>query len=63
MAVDYRKEGTIVIITMNNPPMNVLSSAVLTELHGHLDTIEADTEINDPSKQTDRQSDKLTATM
>lgn len=31
---------------MNNPPMNVLSSAVLAELHAILDKIEADVELN-----------------
>ena len=46
MAVEYTKEGTIGIIKMNNPPMNVLSSAVLTEMHAILDTIEADAELN-----------------
>ena len=46
MAVEYTKEGTIGIIKMNNPPMNVLSNAVLQELHSHLDTIEADTELD-----------------
>ncbi len=46
MAVEYTKEGTIGIIKMNNPPMNVLSSAVLTEMHAILDKIEADTELN-----------------
>ncbi len=42
MAVEYTKEGTIGIIRMNNPPMNVLSSAVLKELHAILDKIESD---------------------
>jgi len=46
MAVEYTKKGTIGIIRMNNPPMNVLSSAVLAELHTILDNIEADTELN-----------------
>lgn len=46
MAVEYTKEGTIGIIKMNNPPMNVLSSAVLTEMHAILDKIEADAELN-----------------
>ena len=46
MAVEYTKEGTIGIIKMNNPPMNVLSSAVLTEMHAILDTIEADAELD-----------------
>ena len=42
MAVDYRKEGNIGIITMNNPPMNTLSSAVLDEMNKILDDIEED---------------------
>jgi enoyl-CoA hydratase len=42
MAVEYTKDGTIGIIRMNNPPMNVLSSAVLKELHAILDKIEED---------------------
>ncbi len=42
MAVDYRKEGNIGIITMNNPPMNTLSSAVLDEMNRILDDIEED---------------------
>lgn len=46
MAIEYTKEGTIGIIKMNNPPMNVLSTAVLTEMHAILDKIEADTELN-----------------
>ncbi len=46
MAVEYTKEGTIGIIKMNNPPMNVLSSAVLTEMHVILDKIEADAELD-----------------
>ncbi len=46
MAVEYTKEGTIGIIKMNNPPMNVLSNAVLTELHTILGKIEADTELD-----------------
>ncbi len=46
MAVEYTKEGTIGIIKMNNPPMNVLSSAVLTEMHAILDKIENDAELN-----------------
>ena len=46
MAVEYSKEGTIGIIKMNNPPMNVLSSAVLEEMHAHLDKIEVDNELD-----------------
>ncbi len=46
MAVEYTKENTIGIIKMNNPPMNVLSNTVLTELHAILDTIEADNELH-----------------
>jgi enoyl-CoA hydratase len=42
MAVEYTKDGSIGIIRMNNPPMNVLSSAVLKELHAILDKIEED---------------------
>ena len=39
MAVDYRKEGKIGMITMNNPPMNTLSTAVLEEMNRILDKI------------------------
>jgi len=42
MAIEYSKDGTIGIIKMNNPPMNVLSSGVLKELHAILDKIEED---------------------
>lgn len=42
MAIDYRREGKIAIITMNNPPMNVLSTPIINELHGVLDKVEAE---------------------
>ncbi|MFO7619562.1 MAG: enoyl-CoA hydratase-related protein [Thermoplasmata archaeon] len=42
MAIEYTKEGTIGVIRMNNPPMNVLSSAVLAEFHAILSRIEED---------------------
>ena len=45
MAVEFTKENGIGIIRMNNPPMNVLSTPVLTELHVILDEIEKDKEL------------------
>ena len=42
MTIEYTREGKTGIITMNNPPMNVLSTPVITELHAVLDKIEAE---------------------
>ena len=36
------KDGEIIIITINNPPMNVLNSALLRELEGVLDKVKED---------------------
>lgn len=40
--IDVTQDGKITIVTINNPPMNVLNSALLNELGGVLDEIEND---------------------
>ena len=42
MAIDYKREGKIAIITMNNPPMNVLSTQVIHELYQAIEKVEAE---------------------
>ncbi len=45
MAIEYTREGKIGIITMNNPPMNTLSTTVLEEMNRVLDKIEAEEDL------------------
>ena len=40
--IDVSREGNTVILTINNPPMNVLNSELLNELGGVLDNIKND---------------------
>ena len=40
--IDVTKDGDIIIITINNPPMNVLNGALLRELDGVLDQMVED---------------------
>jgi enoyl-CoA hydratase len=40
--IDITQEGDITILTINNPPMNVLCSALLKELDAALDTVKGD---------------------
>jgi len=40
--IDVTRDGNIALVTINNPPMNVLNSALLKELGGVLDEIETD---------------------
>jgi len=40
--IDISRDGNIVILTINNPPMNVLNSELLKELGGVLDSIRND---------------------
>lgn len=45
MAIEYEKRDKIGIITINNPPMNVLSVSVINEFHAVLDGIEKDAKL------------------
>ena len=43
--VEYRREGDIAVLTINNPPVNALSMAVRTELLAHVEKTDADPDI------------------
>ena len=40
--VSTERDGSIAVVTIDNPPMNALSSALLEELESEIDTLDAD---------------------
>ncbi len=43
--VEYRVENDVAYLTLNNPPVNIMSSALMGEMSGHLETIAADSSL------------------